>query len=232
MPGRPARNAACIYDSLHPLIHTRKSRWCRVGSLDRWSVGGERTRTRHTWLDLPAYHHPTPPPSHSSRRLSPYLPLYLYTCHGRASCTDVEIHASLNNPGPTLIRIFTRRNNIRPAVPRDILRKDPFSLSLSLSRLDNPPSLFPSRFLLLTRVDSSSAGNSFSLLLASSFFSLLLLLVSSSLSFFFFFFHSSRPLICYCTREPPRRGEITRTRGIMFYLCVSCRITSCSRLEI
>ena len=136
----------------------------RVGSCR--SVGEERTRARrtqhsHTWLDLPRTPSPTP-----SGRLSPYLPLYLYTCHGRASCTDVEIHASLNNPGPTLIRIFTRRNNIRPAVPRDILRKDPSdTLSFFLSRASTilPLSLSLSLSIPLTSGWFLVSENSFSL---------------------------------------------------------------------
>ena len=74
-----------------------------------------QTHAAHTWTCAPLL-----PPSS-------LIPTYLYTFipgHGRtASCRERErereIHASLNNPWPTLIRIFTRRNNIRPTIPAD-----------------------------------------------------------------------------------------------------------------
>lgn len=85
----------------------------------RWLCGYKHTRRipGRTWRI-----HPLLPRRTISSH--PCLPLYLYTCHRRSFVhrrgeRKREIHASLNNPWPTLIRIFTRRNNIRPTVPAD-----------------------------------------------------------------------------------------------------------------
>lgn len=181
----------------------------------RWLCGYKHTRRipGRTW-----HIHPLLPRRTISSH--PCLPLYLYTCHRRSFVhrrgeRKREIHASLNNPWPTLIRIFTRRNNIRPTVPADspaifYVRIIP-TLRLPLSLRLADPYRFRSSFSLpprLFHVCIPLVSRRISLFFLLSFFSL-----SLSLSRF------PLLLICYCARDSPWR--ITRTREIMFYLCLT-----------
>ncbi|KAG7188792.1 hypothetical protein KM043_008404 [Ampulex compressa] len=112
--GRSALRSPVICSKLQVLKTSRLIRAglpCTYGPSTHTHTGAPVWYSRSTHIPEELAYLPAP--------LAPH-PTYLYTwlrtsfVHRRG-----EIHASLNNPGRTLIRIFTRRNNIRPARPPD-----------------------------------------------------------------------------------------------------------------